>query len=55
MRFAQLEMRLALANMLKRFKFVANQKTPEPPLKINALPFTKPAVPIYLSAIRRNT
>ncbi|VDK19232.1 unnamed protein product [Anisakis simplex] len=28
MRFAQLEMRLALANMLKRFKFVTNQKTP---------------------------
>ncbi|KHN73663.1 Cytochrome P450 3A31 [Toxocara canis] len=54
MRFAQLEMRLALAYLLKHFRFTTNDKTPKPPLQITVLPFTKPAVPIYLTAIRRS-
>uniref|UniRef100_F1L0B8 Cytochrome P450 3A31 n=1 Tax=Ascaris suum TaxID=6253 RepID=F1L0B8_ASCSU len=54
MRFAQLEMRLALAYLLKYYRFITNNKTPKPPLEITTLPFTKPNDPICLTAIRRS-
>uniref|UniRef100_A0A915ANK3 Uncharacterized protein n=1 Tax=Parascaris univalens TaxID=6257 RepID=A0A915ANK3_PARUN len=54
MRFAQLEMRLALAYLLKYYRFVTNNQTPKPPLEITALPFTKPSDPICLTAVRRS-
>lgn len=53
MRFALLEAKLALAEMLLKFKLLPGRDTPVP-LKFASGPKAKPAKPIMLRVERRN-
>uniref|UniRef100_A0A914X5W4 Cytochrome n=1 Tax=Plectus sambesii TaxID=2011161 RepID=A0A914X5W4_9BILA len=53
MRFAQLEMKMALAYLLHRFKFIPCAETESMPLKVKAGFSTMPVKPIFLSAVKR--
>jgi len=53
MRFAQLEIRMALAYLIKHFEFLPCEQTPTMPIKMGTTGFSKPAEPIFLSVKRR--
>uniref|UniRef100_A0A914WYR2 Uncharacterized protein n=1 Tax=Plectus sambesii TaxID=2011161 RepID=A0A914WYR2_9BILA len=54
MRFAQLELRMALAYLLKNFKFTPCEQTEKMPIKLNLVGLTKTASPILLTVEKRN-
>uniref|UniRef100_A0A914WYQ7 Uncharacterized protein n=1 Tax=Plectus sambesii TaxID=2011161 RepID=A0A914WYQ7_9BILA len=54
MRFAQLELRMALAYLVKNFKFTPCEQTEKMPIKLNLVGLTKPASPILLTVEKRN-
>ncbi|KHN70784.1 Cytochrome P450 3A12 [Toxocara canis] len=54
MRFAQLEIRMALAYLLHRFRFKTNERTMKPPVTLLTTGITIPRTPIILTAERRH-
>jgi len=54
MRFSQLEIRLTLAALLKKYKFVVHEKTPKKPLKLNTAGLTRALDPIIVSIVKRD-
>uniref|UniRef100_A0A914XLL0 Uncharacterized protein n=1 Tax=Plectus sambesii TaxID=2011161 RepID=A0A914XLL0_9BILA len=53
MRFAQLEMRMALAYLVKNFKFVPSEPKQKLPVKLILQGITKPASPLYVTVEKR--